>query len=231
MQQSSPGRHATTPRSPNRRPIGTLRLSERVPFIASWSSETEAAQPAVTMRRGRLAYVNERPYDRDSNGILWRRVPSTPGKGKPEYGKVHFLRQRQAMDGLLCQVCGQPARQDATSDGLLWLLGEDPDDPSTWPTEVVTGHPPVCLSCAWLSVQACPHLRRQYAAVRVRRFSLTGVHGVLYRPSFPQPVEYDVGGLDFGDARMAWVQAAQLMMRLDDFTLVDLEAEYTAHRR
>lgn len=80
------------------------------------------------------------------------------------------------------------------------------------------------------SIQACPHLRKQYAAVRVRRFSLSGVHGVLYRPSYPAPVPQDVGGLDFGDDRMAWLQAAQLMMRLAEFRLVDLEAEYNAHR-
>jgi hypothetical protein len=232
-----PARQAATLRNSDRRPVGALLLAERVPFIASWSSET-AAQPEVTMRRGRLAYLNERPYDRDSNGILWRRVPSTPGKGKPQYGKVHFLRQRQAMDGLLCQVCGRSAASDDSGDGLLWLLGEDPDDRSTWPAEVVTGHPPVCLRCAWRSVRVCPHLRKRYAAVRVHRFALSGVHGVLYRPGFPRPVPHDVGGVDFGDDRMpwmqtaqlmTWMQAAQLMMRLDDFRLVDLEAEYRAH--
>jgi len=42
-------------------------------------------------------------------------------------------------------------------------------------------------------------------------------------------VLHDVGGLGFGDDRMPWMQAAQLMMRLDEFTLVDLEAEYNAH--
>jgi hypothetical protein len=104
------------------------------------------------MRRGGLAYVDERPYDRDSNGILWRRMPSTPGKGKP-----------------------------------------------------------------------------QYAAVRVRRFSLSGVHGVLHRPSYPVPVPYDVGSADFGDHRMPWRQAAQLMMLLAEFTLVGLAAEYRAN--
>lgn len=216
------------PGHPTRRPIGTLRLTDRVPFIASWSAET-TAQPEVTMRRGRLAYANERPWDRDSNGILWRRVPSLPGKGKPQYGKVHLLRQRQAMDALLCQVCGQPAKKDATPEGILWLLNEDPDDLSTWPADMVTGHPPTCLSCAWLSVHACPHLRKQYTAVRVRRLSLSGVHGVLYRPSFPAPVLHGVGGLDFGDDRMPWMQAAQLMMCLDEFKLVDLEAEYRAY--
>ncbi|MEW1864091.1 hypothetical protein AB0399_27635 [Streptomyces sp. NPDC088194] len=156
----SPGRRVARTSAPDRRPIGTLPVAGLVPFIASWSSES-AAQPEVTMRRGRLAYLKERPYDRDSNGILWRRVPSTPGKGKPQYGKVHFARQR-------------------------------------------------------------------YTAVRVRRYALSGVHGVLYRPGFPRPVPHDVGGMDFGDDRMPWMQAAQLMMRLDDFRPVDLETEYGA---
>ncbi len=211
-------------RHPTRRPVGSLRLTGRVPFIASWSAET-TTQPEVTVRQGGLAYLNERPWDRDSDGILWRRVPSMPGKGEPQYGKVHLLRQQQAMSGVLCQVCGEPAEKDATGDGLLWLLNEDPEDLSTWPADLVTGHPPVCLPCAWLSVRACPHLRKQYAAVRVRRFTLSGVHGVLYRPSRSGPVPRGVGGLDFGDHRMPWMQAAQLMMRLEEVRLVDLEAE------
>ncbi|MFJ2959093.1 hypothetical protein [Streptomyces sp. NPDC087270] len=223
----SRGRRVARTSAPDRRPIGTLPVAGLVPFIASWSSES-AAQPEVTMRRGRLAYLKERPYDRDSNGILWRRVPSTPGKGKPQYGKVHFVRQRQAMDGLLCQVCGRPADDGSCADGLLWLLGEDPCDRNAWPEGVVTGHPPVCLPCAWQSVHSCPHLRQRYTAVRVRRYALSGVHGVLYRPGFPRPVPHDVGGMDFGDDRMPWMQAAQLMMRLDDFRPVDLETEYRA---
>ncbi|WP_232792188.1 hypothetical protein [Actinacidiphila yeochonensis] len=196
-----------------------------MPFIASWTSES-AEQPEVVQRRGRLAYLNERPYDRDGDGILWRRVPSSPGKGKPQYGKVHFLRQRQAMGGLLCQVCGRPAGHDSDGDGLLWLLGDAPDPQGACPSELVTGHPPVCLACARQSVRSCPHLRQRYTAVRVRRFALSGVHGVLYRPGFPSPVPYEVGGLDFGDDRMAWMQAAQLLMRLDQFHAVDLESEY-----
>ncbi|WP_202233038.1 hypothetical protein [Actinacidiphila reveromycinica] len=220
-----PARENDARQRADRRRFGAFAPTERVPFVASWSSEA-AEQPEVTMRRGRLAYVAERPYDRDSNGILWRRVPSSPGRGRPQYGKVHFLRQRLAMDGLLCQVCGCSAREDAAADdGVLWLLR---DDPGTWSEEVVTGHPPVCLPCAWQSVRACPHLRGGYAAVRVRRFVPSGVHGVLYRPGLPRPVPQDVGAVDFGDDRMPGVQAAQLMMRLEDFRTVDLEAECRA---
>lgn len=111
------------PQSPARRaapgPIGTLH----VPYIASWSAE-RTAQPEVVMRRGRLAYRDERPYDRDTAGILWHRMPSRPGRGRPQHGKVHFLRQRRAMEAQLCQVCGLPAAQDATDDGLAARSGD-----------------------------------------------------------------------------------------------------------
>ncbi|UGQ12512.1 hypothetical protein LO772_02530 [Yinghuangia sp. ASG 101] len=224
-----PARRAV-PHRFDHRPIGSLHLTDHVPYIASWSAET-TTQPEVVMRRGRLAYRDERPWDRDSTGILWRRMPSRPGRGRPQYGKVHLLRQRRAMEALLCQVCGLPAASDATDDGVLWLLNEDPHDPGAWLPGLVTGHPPVCLHCAWLSVRACPHLRRQYAAVRVRRHTLSGVHGLLHIPGHPHPLPHGVGGLDFGDTRMPWMQAAQLMMRLDDLHQVDLESEYLTHTK
>ncbi|MYZ40125.1 MULTISPECIES: hypothetical protein [unclassified Streptomyces] len=49
-------------------------------------------------------------------------APSQPGRGRPEYGSVHSLRQRLAMGGLLCQICGKPA--DRNRDRVLWLLAE-----------------------------------------------------------------------------------------------------------
>ena len=74
-----------------------------VPYITQWTGE-RGPRPQVVMRRGRIAFADERPYDRDSDGVLWSRSPSQPGKGKPEFGKVHALRQRLAMERLLCQT-------------------------------------------------------------------------------------------------------------------------------
>jgi hypothetical protein len=54
-----------------------------VPYIAQWSSERTPPHEVV-MRRGQIAYADERPYDRDSDGVLWNRTPSTPGRGRPE---------------------------------------------------------------------------------------------------------------------------------------------------
>jgi len=101
---------------------------------------------------------------------------------------------------------------------VLWVLGEPPDEGE------VTTHPPLCLPCAEKSVQACPHLRRQYVALRVRSFAIAGVRGALYNPGYPAPVAVDAVGLGFGDPRIPWVKAGQLIMRLGGFTTVELAA-------
>ncbi|WP_066957177.1 hypothetical protein [Streptomyces lushanensis] len=42
---------------------------------------------------------------------------------------------------------------------------------------------------------------------------------------------YGVDGVSFGSGRIGWVLAAQLMVRLEEFTEVDLEAEHAAYLR
>ena len=192
--------------------------SDGVPFITRWTGEDDAPSPVVERRDGRgIRYADERAYDR-VDGILWARVPSQPGRGKPEFGVVHSLRQRLAMNGLLCQVCGQSA--DRNADGVLWLVDAERDD--LRPGDERTSHPPVCLPCARWSVHACPHLRRAWVAVRVRSFALCGVNGALYAPGRPAPVVLRAGLLDFGDPFLPWVRASQLIMALQDFTVTDL---------
>jgi hypothetical protein len=113
-------------------------LAEVVPYITRWSAEHGPSEP-VTIRDGRLAYEHERPWDRDRFGVLWMRAPLRRGKGRPEFGTLHPRRQRAAMTRLCCQVCGQPA--DHTSEGLLWLTGEDPNDQDSWPSPLHTADP------------------------------------------------------------------------------------------
>ncbi|MDT0308830.1 hypothetical protein RM780_17955 [Streptomyces sp. DSM 44917] len=194
----------------------------QVPYITQWSGE-RPVDVEVVERRGRLAYADERSYDRDTGGILWRRIPSTPGKGQPRFGAVHALRQRVAMTGLLCQVCGGPA--DRNEHGVLWLLGEASDAPGSWPQGLETAHPPVCRTCATLAVRACPHLRRRHVALRVHSCTLAGVHGALYHPGRRGPVLTDVTGIPFGHPAIRWIIAGQLFMRLNRFALVDITAE------
>ncbi|MEV7086851.1 hypothetical protein AB0O07_13275 [Streptomyces sp. NPDC093085] len=192
-----------------------------VPYITQWSAE-QAPRLTVVARGQGIGYADERPYDRDTDGVLWTGVPCLPGKGQPEFGKVHALRQLRAIRELLCQVCGRPADRDA--HGVLWLLGEAPDDLTPRTTELTTTHPPLCMPCALQSVRACPHLRKRYVALRARTFEPVGVRGALYRPGHPAPTLVDVAGVAFDDPRIHWTRAGQLVVRLREFTLTRLES-------
>nr|WP_237540552.1 hypothetical protein [Streptomyces sp. SID4917] len=209
-----------------RSPLGAFPRPDIVPYIAFWSSEHRP--PGVVIVKGPgIAYADEGPYERDDLGVLWKRVGWSPGKGRPEFGRVHFLRQRRAMRKLLCQICGGPS--DRTGEGTLWLVGEDVDGPELWEPGYVTTHPPVCVPCAVTSVKVCPHLRERYVALRVRTFVPTGVHGALYRPGGAFPVAYDADGVPFESWQLGWVLAAQLIMEFHEFTVVDLEAEHATY--
>lgn len=199
-------------REPTGSPVG-------VPYVTLWSGERDGSMPVVARRDGLgIRYADERTYDRDAHGVLWSRTPSQPGCGKPQFGAVHSLRQRLAMAGLRCQVCGGPA--DHTPDGVLWLIDARPDE--LLPSEEDTAHPPVCRPCAHRSTRACPHLRGNHTAVRVRRFFPSGVNGVLYVPTRTGPIVAESGPIAFGDRHLPWVRAHQLVMRLVDFAPSDL---------
>lgn len=201
------------------------RLPAVVPYITAWSSE-DYPPFLVVARNGGIGYADEHPSDRDPRGILWDRVSHSPGVGRPEFGRVHFGRHHHAMRQLLCQNCGRPA--DTNEHGTLWLLLGDARKEGPWPTDLVTPHPPVCLHCAELSVRACPHLRGNYVALRVRTHVLAGAEGVVYRPDRPLPVPERVAALSFDDPRIRWMRATQLVMRLDDYVEVDLRDELAA---
>jgi hypothetical protein len=197
-----------------------------VPYITQWSGEEQTPRPKMVMRRGRIAFADERPCDRDSRGILWARTPSRPGKGRPQFGLVHPGRQRSAMRHLLCQVCGGPADRDA--DGVLWLLTDEPGPSDRGSEDVVTEHPPLCLPCARIAVRACPQLRRDVTAVRVRGLEQAGIRGALYRPAAPRPVPVDAVSVTFDDPVVDWVRAGKLLLRLTEFRTVALDALDTA---
>jgi hypothetical protein len=125
------------------------------------------------------------------------------------------------MTGLLCQVCGK--RADRNSDGVLWLVCEDPQRRETWPDRLTVGDPPVCARCAATAVRLCPRLRSHYTALRVSSHHVVGVWGAIYLPSRAQPVT--VNGVAFDDPLIRWVKAANLIVHLRDFTITDLNTE------
>lgn len=168
-----------------------------------------------------IAYPDEQVVDRDDRGVLWSRVPWRPGVGRPEFGRVHPLRQRRAMRRLLCQVCSGPADHDDA--GVLWLLREHRDDWPGWPNRMGVTEPPTCRTCVGLSVRVCPALRHGAIAVRARSFSVAGVNGVLHRLRGGVPVAVDQVMVEFDDPSIRWVRAAHLVRRLDDCTIVAVE--------
>ena len=212
-------------------PIASLRLQGRVPFIATWSGETFSS-PRLVWRGGRVAYANERKGDRDAFGVLWRRAASRPGSGRPEYGRVHPGRQRRAMGGLLCQVCGRPARPEATDDGVLFLLSREEYEQDPWPAPISTTHPPLCLRCAAVSVGVCPHLRGHYVAIRCPAPRLYGVNGIVHLAGIgATPVRNHADPIQivsYASPRRGLVHAAQAVMRLDHYTVADLDSEPAA---
>ncbi|WP_084477312.1 hypothetical protein [Actinokineospora enzanensis] len=190
-------------------------IGRHVPYIASWSSETEAPKPKVIPRSRGIGFADETMTDRDTRGILWARTPSTPGHGKPMFAAVHSLRQRRAMRRLLCQVCGGPA--DRNANGVLWMLRDFRADWPDWPAGMGVTEPPICRACAEHSARVCPALRRGYALVRVADCTVIGVHGITYNPRHSEKSE--AGIREFTDYRLPWTVAYTLVRELRDTTI------------
>jgi hypothetical protein len=192
-----------------------------VPYIVVWSGEHTLPTRVVQGQFGGIGYADETLADRDRDGVLWTRMSSRPGDGRPLYARLHPLRQRRAMRRLLCQVCAEPA--EYTEKGHLWLLlrGEGWEG---WPDGLINPYPPVCLRCARLSVRQCPPLRRGFVAVRAHSM-LHGVFGVRFRPGHPFPglADDDDEPVGCADPVIRWMQATQLVRTLHDCTVVDLD--------
>lgn len=192
------------------------------PYVTAWTEERDPSS-TVVMRRGvGIAYEDERVFDRDEHGVLWSRTPSRPGCGRPDFGRVHPLRQRHAMRLLLCQVCASPA--DRTDEGVLWLLKDHRADWLGWPNRMGVSEPPVCVPCVRLSVRLCPALRNGAVAIRAGRYPIAGVNGALYRRNGLVPVAVGQVMVEYGDPRTRWIRAAHLIRRLSDCVTVPLES-------
>ena len=191
-----------------------------VPFITTWSGEHPLPTQVIERRGAGIGFADETLGDRDEHGVLWRRVPSRPGTGRPRFGEVHPLRQRRTMRRLLCQVCAGPA--DHTDLGTLWLVRDHRDDWPQWPEHMAATEPPVCLPCARTSVRACPALRNGYAAIRVGRSVISGVYGAQYLPGPGLPIAAADVTLAYDDPAIRWTCAGQLVRELLDCTIVNL---------
>ncbi|GGZ73514.1 hypothetical protein ACFOOM_00730 [Streptomyces echinoruber] len=194
-----------------------------VPFIAAWSSEPLRTTPVV-LHHGRggagIGYKDEdSDLDRSTGGVLWVRVPATRGVGEAHLAKVHPLRQRAAMDRLLCQVCGEHT-YDPRDKRRLFLLAGGEDRPIREGER--TAAPPVHAPCAQEAIRDCRALRKGWSAALVRSALAWGVAGIVHDPATLQPLPDRHGdGLDFvgyDDPLIRWTLAHREVVRLTGVT-------------
>jgi hypothetical protein len=196
-----------------------------VPYIASWTGERMRTDRKLVYRTwgAGIAYADETPADRDEYGVLWLSDTGDLGTGRPCFKEQHPLRQRHAMANLLCQVCAGPANR--TEQGTLWLLPAE----SGLPRRTVTRYPPICLSCARISVAVCPALRSGFVLVCARS-RVRGVTGLLYVPGENMPAgdgpELSVWDqanqvVSYGSFLAPWMLALQLHRVLYGMSRVD----------
>ncbi|RMI40859.1 hypothetical protein [Streptomyces triticirhizae] len=199
-----------------------------VPYAAHWSGEGGYGR-RVSMRwdGAGVWYLDETPADRDGFGVLWARIQDRPGQGRPDFPSMHPARQRHAQAERLCQVCGASASHNR--DGWLFLMNRDGTDRYEG---TKTTKPPVCLRCAALAVEYCPHLTHP-VGVRSRRPKVWGVFGTLFTPTpgTARLTAHVDHYLPYGHRATDWFLASQLVVELKRCTVVDLEAELTALNR
>lgn len=189
-----------------------------VPYVATWNAEQDLPRRLVELPGRGIAYEDELLGDRDTHGVLWQRAAVRPGVGRPEFGKVHPLRQRRVMRRLLCQVCAEPA--DRNGSGVLWLMRDHRDDWPQWPEGMGAVEPPVCVPCVEISLRLCPALRRGAVAVRVGEFPVAGVRGALYRKGEVGRGPVGAAILPYDDPDVHWIVASALVRELRCCTVV-----------
>ncbi len=107
-----------------------------------------------------MSWTGEQTFDlrpsRDFPGLTELVQEQKPGVGAPVFGFVHVTRQRLAMVGHLCHVCGRP-----TSRRDRWLFPVETGGFVTHTDgEIRYGGnvPPVHLACARKAQRLCPRL-------------------------------------------------------------------------
>lgn len=198
-----------------------------VPYVAALSSDLPPVEDDLCVEVPRngvphIAYMKPRPGDRDAHGNLWGRVTRVPG-GRILFEQMDPVRQRQCMEGLLCQVCARPAEREG---GTLFIEWQHADDRSMQLNRIRTDMPPLCPPCAALSLRHCSFLRRDQTVVllRVRKSVPCGVAGTVYRvtPGLDQwiPSEFDIYS-SYSKPRYPGMLSVRMLRKLNGVSVVD----------
>ncbi|WP_432156169.1 hypothetical protein [Streptomyces sp. bgisy153] len=185
-------------------------------YIAPYEGEAPAEAAVVFDEDGRIRYADERPEDRDVEGILWQRWCGQQ-TGPLQWSEHYPARQRAVMERPhRCGGCAGEADRDER--GVLWLLNaaEQTQASLTFPRDILTATPAICRRDANRALAACQVLQAGFIALRVRETELVGVRGILYsRTSAPQPDRF----VRFDDDAIHRVLAQQLMVALRNAVL------------
>lgn len=200
------------PRTPAPDPAGDETRAERRLYIAPYGHEAPCDVEVVFDAEGRVRYADEQPGDRCVDGWLWERWEGTQTGGQ-RWAEHHPARQPHVMT--LPPLCGGCAGEaDRDERGMLWLL--HPDEHSeklTFPCDIITATPPMCLPDAHWALRACRAAKGEFIAVRTRAIEIIGVRGTVYSPTQPPLVDELVL---FDDSRMHQVVARQTIIKLCD---------------
>jgi len=150
------------------RPPGPIRRfgATAVPYTVSWTSE-ERQYVAMCPHARRLAL----------------RMDSSPGIGKPQFGRPHSDRQRQTIASGWCDLCGKPLK-NRTKVSLSHARGRT--NAAAGGTGILQVEPLLHRECAAESLKFCPSLRRDIAAgtLMVRQVNSYRVQFALMSPEF-----------------------------------------------
>lgn len=137
-----------------------------VPYTVSWSGENRF-------------FVDRCPYS-DRLAIC---QSASPGVGKPQFGKPHSCRQREAIARNLCDICGKSLKnRTRVSLSHARVRG----NAAAGGTGILQVEPLLHRECAAISLRFCPSLRRDIAAgsLMVRQVGKTRVQFAIMAPEY-----------------------------------------------
>lgn len=115
-----------------------------VPYVASWSGEESF-------------FLGRCPHSSPLSGLDAIRQLQARGVGKPQFGKPHMDRQREAIARDLCDLCGKPLKNKTK----VSLSQARPVGHAATYGDILQVEPLLHRHCAAISAQHCPSLKRQ----------------------------------------------------------------------
>lgn len=139
-----------------------------VPFTVSWTGE-EKQFVGYCEYSGRQALC----------------MPDNPGIGKPQFGKPHSNRQRQAIAEGLCDLCGKGLR---IRTKVSLSHARERMNAAAGGTGILQVEPLLHRECAIESMKFCPSLKRDIAsgALMIRQVTRYRVQFALMSPEYIQ---------------------------------------------